>query len=46
MGTFKAILHEVKEKILSKIKNDGVTVSQTTFGVGGKLIMKQERKLL
>lgn len=40
MGTFKVIPPEVKEKILSKIKNEGVTVSQaaTEFGISTKTI--------
>jgi transposase len=40
MGTFKVIPLEVKEKILSKIKNEGVTVTQaaTEFGISTKTI--------
>lgn len=40
MNTFKAIPIEVKEKILSKIKNEGITVSQaaTEYGLSTKTI--------
>lgn len=40
MNTFKVIPIEVKEKILSKIKNEGITVSQaaTEYGLSAKTI--------
>lgn len=40
MNTFKVIPIEVKEKILSKIKNEGITVSQaaTEYGLSTKTI--------
>lgn len=34
MGTFKVIPKEIKEQVLSRIKNDGVTVAQAARDAG------------
>lgn len=46
MGTFKVIPKEIKEQILSRIKNEGVTVSQAAkdHGVSTKTIYNWLRK--
>jgi transposase-like protein len=34
MGTFKTIPKEIKEEVLSRVKNDGVTVAQAARDAG------------
>lgn len=46
MGTFKVIPKEIKEQVLNRIKNEGVTVSQAAkdHGLSAKTIYNWLRK--